>query len=106
MVSGGNSGYQAIHIAAHFGAARILLLGFDMREAPTAAGGQPRRHYFGNHPPTCNSKGRFHVWIKNIRSLAAYLQAKGVRVVNCTPNSALTLQRSTIEAEFPPAQVA
>ena len=101
MVSGGNSGYQAIHIAAHFGAARILLLGFDMREGPTADGGQPRRHYFGNHPPPCNSKGRFHRWIMNIRSLVACLEAKGVRVVNCTPGSALHMARSTIEAEFP-----
>jgi hypothetical protein len=101
MVSGGNSGYQAIHIAAHFGAARILLLGFDMREAPTAMGGQPRRHFFGNHPPTCNSKGRFHVWIRNIQSLCRYLNAKGVSVVNCTPGSALHMTRSTVEAEFP-----
>lgn len=99
LVSGGNSGYQAVHLAAHFGARRILLLGFDMREV------NMRRHYFGNHPPPCNSKGRFDRWIRNFRSLAAYLETKGVALINCTPGSALTgMKRSTLEAEFPPEQ--
>ena len=100
MVSGGNSGYQAVHIAAHFGATRILLVGFDMREVTG------RRHYFGNHPAPCNSKGRFHIWIRNFQSLAAYLGAQGVQVVNCTPGSALKgLKVSTLDKEFPPASL-
>ena len=97
VVMGGNSGYQAVHIAAHFGAARILLFGFDMREV------NKRRHYFGNHPAPCNSKGRFHQWIRNMQQLAMHLRKRGVTVVNCTPGSALTgLPVSTLEVEFPP----
>ena len=100
VVSGGNSGYQAVHIAAHFGAARILLFGFDMREVNVA--GVQRRHYFGNHPPPCNSKGKFERWIVNFKSLAPVLEKRGVALVNCTPGSALrSLQVSTLEQEFP-----
>lgn len=105
IVSGGNSGYQAVHIAAHFGATRILLFGFDMREAAPPGGGQPRRHYFGNHPPPCNSKGRFDRWIRNFVSLATYLDTRRVKLINCTPGSALRIARSTLEAEFPPLPV-
>lgn len=100
VVSGGNSGYQAVHIAAHFGAARILLFGFDMREV------NKRRHYFGNHPAPCNSQGRFGVWITNFERLAKALEQRGVAVVNCTPGSALRgLKVSTLEAEFPVQEV-
>ena len=108
LVSGGNSGYQAVHIAAHFGAARILLFGFDMREVNV--GGMRRRHYFGNHPAPCNSQGKFDRWIKNFERLATDLGKRGVQLVNCTPGSALRgMTVSTLEREFPPlapAQVA
>lgn len=42
--TGANSGYQAIHLAAHFGARRIILLGYDMR----CSGG--RTHWHEGHP--------------------------------------------------------
>lgn len=96
VVSGGNSGYQAIHVAAHFGATRILLVGFDMRES------NGRRHYFGRHPPALNSRGKFDRWIRNIVKLAGALDALGVHVVNCTPGSAIRgIRTSTLDAEFP-----
>jgi hypothetical protein len=38
--SGGNSGFQALNIAAQFGATRILLIGFDMHAAKGA-------HWYG-----------------------------------------------------------
>jgi hypothetical protein len=38
--TGGNSGYQALHVAIHAGAARVLLCGYDMH------GG----HWHGKHP--------------------------------------------------------
>lgn len=96
IVSGGNSGYQAVHVAAHFGASRILLFGFDMREV------NKRRHYFGNHPAPCNSAGRFPTWIRNFAALAQALEKRGVQLVNCTPGSALRgLKVSTVDAEFP-----
>ena len=69
VVSGGNSGYQAICVAAHFGATRILLFGFDMRTHGK------RRHYFGNHPPPCNTTGKYADWITNLKTLARELEA-------------------------------
>ena len=96
VVAGHNSGYQAVHIAAHFGATRILLFGFDMKEV----GG--KRHYFGSHPAPLNSRGRFAIWIKHMRMLSAALAKHGVEVVNCTPGSALTgFKVSTLDQEFP-----
>ena len=96
VVGGGSSGYQAVHIAAHFGATRILLFGFDMREVGKL------RHWFGNHPAPLNNRGRFHRWIQSMRSLSAALAKRGIEVVNCTPGSALTgIKASTLDKEFP-----
>lgn len=96
MASGGHSGGGAVHLAAHFGATRILLVGFDMRT------NGKRRHYYGNHPPPLNSLGRFATWIKQMRALSTALAARGVTVVQCTPGSGLRLAHtSTVEAEFP-----
>jgi hypothetical protein len=96
LAAGGNSGYGAVHVAAHFGATRILLVGFDMRTDGK------RRHYFGSHPPALNSMGRFATWIKQMLALQRALAGKGVTLVQCTPGSALRLTHtSTVEAEFP-----
>ncbi|HEX9905213.1 MAG TPA: hypothetical protein VGA77_09640, partial [Propylenella sp.] len=44
--SGGNSAYQAVHIAAHAAARRIVMLGVDYRP-----GERGMSHCFGDHPP-------------------------------------------------------
>jgi len=77
----GNSGAQAIQIAAKSGAARILLFGFDMR------GG----HWHGAHakPLRNASPGTFEKWIKSMEALAAELAKRSIAVVNCTEGSAL-----------------
>jgi hypothetical protein len=84
LVSGGNGGYQAVHIAAQRGARRILLCGFDMREV----GG--KKHWFGDHPDKLNSKQTYRNWINNFAAFAPVLRDLGIDVVNCTPGSALT----------------
>lgn len=83
LVSGGNSGYQAIHLAVHFGATRIFLCGFDMNHV------DKKRHWFGNHPPRLNSRGNYAAWIVAFNRLAPFLQKRGVEVLNCSPRSAL-----------------
>lgn len=92
---GKNSGYQAIHIAAHLGARRIILLGFDMR--PTSDG---VLHWFGNrsyHPANPTVFQTF--MIPKFPALAAELKKRAIDVVNCTPGSALTCFRtSSLEA--------
>jgi hypothetical protein len=79
--TGGNSGYQAIHLAAHAGARYIVLCGFDMHGA----------HWHGRHPdPLRNAgPGMFDKWVPRFATLERELSARGVRVVNCTPGTAL-----------------
>lgn len=84
LVSGGNSGYQAIHLAVHLGATRIILLGFDMKD-----GRNRRRHWFGNHPKKLDSRGNYSLWLRAFDKLAKVLDHKGIEVLNCTPDTAL-----------------
>jgi hypothetical protein len=83
---GGNSGYQAINLAYHFGASRILLLGYDMAYRGGAV------HWHGKHPPALINpdQGTLRGWAENFTALSADLEREGVEVINCTPGSALT----------------
>ena len=89
---GGNSGYQALNLAVHFGARRILLLGYDM-------GG---RHWFGDHPASLPVQSNYRIFLDNFATLPNDLARAGVEVINCTRDTALTVfPRSTIERELP-----
>lgn len=83
--TGRNGGYQAINLAVHLGAARILLLGYDMKAAADG-----RTHWFGDHAewPTRPSIFR-DVFLPHFEGLARALDEIAVDVVNCTPGSAL-----------------
>ena len=80
--TGWNSGYQALHLAAHFGAKRVLLLGFDMH----AAAGE---HWFGDHRWRKGYKSRYPLFARAFTDGAPEFAKRGVDVVNCTPGSAL-----------------
>ena len=82
IACGANSGYAALCLAAKLGAAVVHLYGYDMREV----GGRMRR--FDYHA-NLNSKPRFSHWIQNFNLLAPELEKRGVKVINCTPGSAL-----------------
>jgi hypothetical protein len=84
LATGGNSGYQAVHLAVHYGATRIIMLGFDMKEGPNK-----RRHWFGNHPGVLNAIGNYGPWIRSFKQLAPVLKKMGIEALNCTPGSAL-----------------
>lgn len=75
--NGRNSGYQAINLAVHLGATRVLLLGYDMRGD----------HWFGHHPD--QSKPPFAVCLARFKTLVEPLKALGVTVINCSPKTAL-----------------
>lgn len=81
---GGNSGYQAINLAYLWGAARIVLLGYDMKRT----GG--KSHWFGDHPKGLSGNSPYTKWVENFDRLAADLRDEGVRVVNATRETALT----------------
>lgn len=95
--TGNNSGHQAVHIAAHAGAARILLAGFDMRKAGDGD------HWHGAHPQglretTAETYAR---WVERFEPMARALADRGVDVVNCTPGSALRcFRRARLEDEL------
>lgn len=83
--TGRNSGYQAINLAVHLGATRILLLGYDMQPGP---GG--RKNWHGNHK---NPHGRlgsdYPGFRKKFETLVQPLQVAGVEVINCSRSTAL-----------------
>lgn len=86
---GSNSGYQAINLAFHLGARRIVLLGYDM-------GATGNTHWFGEHPDEiASSSGArdFGEFLTAFPALAADLKAEGVDVVNCTTTTALAAFR-------------
>lgn len=80
--NGGNSGYQAINLAVHLGASRIILIGFDLK--PSADG---RHHWFGDHtewnPPN------YIAMYPAFFLLPQAARDAGVEIVNCTPGSVL-----------------
>lgn len=75
--TGRNSGFQAIGLAVHFGASRILLLGYDMG---LAADG--REYWHAPHPE--NHQSPYPQMIEAFDSLVEPLAALGVSVVNCS----------------------
>jgi hypothetical protein len=79
-----NTGYRAVNLAFHFGAKRIILLGYDMKR-----GDGPKRleHWHGDHPVP--SRSQYPTFIKYFLTIVDPLKEHGVEVVNCTPGSAL-----------------
>lgn len=75
-VCGYDSGTSAINLAYHFGATEIILLGYDMRGK-----------HFCKHPLETISQEHFDRHMRPLEALAKDCQAKGVRVVNCSPTS-------------------
>lgn len=93
LALGGHSGYQAIGLAVHLGATRIVLLGYDLQ----ATGGQ--QHWFGEHQH--GSPGRklpFNLFAYHFPSIVEPLQQRNVTVINASRETALELfARMTIQ---------
>lgn len=81
---GGNSGFQAINLAVQFGAAKIILIGFDMRI-------DRGLHWHGKHGRGLNNPSDLNVakWRRVIDGAAPRLASLGVAVINCSAVSAL-----------------
>lgn len=90
LAQGLNGGLAAIHLALWFGAARILLLGYDCQATNGAL------HWHGPHEG-CNNPNEmsFRMWQKQYRQTDRHIRD---RIVNCSRETALTVfARSTIE---------
>lgn len=88
---GCNSGYQAINLAYHFGAKRIILLGYDMQFT------RGESHWFGDHPD--GIKSSYGDWIGKYNTLARHAHNLELEVINCTRITALTcFPRESLES--------
>jgi len=84
LMSGGNSGWQAINLAVLAGAKTVLLLGYDAREP---ASGRDS-HWFGEHPKRAPADA-YAKYRQACKAGAPSLKAADVRVINCSPGSAI-----------------
>jgi hypothetical protein len=89
--TGKNSGFQSIGLAVHLGAAKIVLLGFDM-----SADAKGREHFFGPHwhgqpVPLAAFRDLFG-------TLAEPLAQMGIAIINASRETALTcFKRASLE---------
>jgi len=85
---GANGGYQVVNLAYHWGARRILLLGYDCQADPYDP---ERTHWFGQHPGNLErgSPEKFGKWIRRYRALYDDLKAEGVELINCSRQTAI-----------------
>ena len=81
--TGRSSGYQAVNLAVLFGAKKIILIGYDHGFPGNKA------HWFGDHPDKVRSW--YERWIPCWETLPDQLKKIGVQIINCTPDSALTV---------------
>ncbi len=84
---GRNSGYQAVGLALLFGAARVVLLGYDM-----AMHGN-RSHWHGDHKGLNNPRAhQLNNWCEIFATLAEAMKARKhpAEIVNCSRATALT----------------
>jgi hypothetical protein len=83
--TGRNSGHAAINLAVHLGAARIILLGYNL----SYRNGQA--HFFGNHPPGLpQSSSLYPGFRRTFSTLVEPLTQLGIEVFNCTEETSLT----------------
>lgn len=76
--TGANSGYQAIHLAVHFGAKRIILLGYDMQVD------RARTHWHEGHPgqqPSSLQATLTQTFLPKFQGLVEPLRERGIEVI-------------------------
>lgn len=101
---GAHSGYQAINLAMHLGAERVLLLGYDCR--PDAKG---RRHFFGNHPKGLaqTAPSQYALWARSYDSLMQDAKKRGLQIINCSRETAIrSIPRGVLEQQLDAAVAA
>lgn len=79
-----NSGGAAVNLAVHFGAKKIVLLGYDMGHDS-----RKHSHFFGNHKFPLRDGSPFDLFMETFKHQVAPLRQLGIDVVNCSRKSAL-----------------
>lgn len=92
--TGKNSGYQAINIATLLGVTTIYLCGFDLKIGANGAS-----HWHGDHPNGIRST--YAPWRPLFDDLAHDAELLGIKIFNCSDDSALTsFQRCSLSEVF------
>ena len=84
VAAGSNSAFQVANWAARCGAKRLVLLGVDCHS--------PNAHWHGGHThkeATDQKPQLMNTWIMAWRNAAPEYDKRGIRVINCSPGSAL-----------------
>lgn len=76
---GMSSGFQSINLAFHAGVRDFVLLGYDCKGT----------HWHGDHPAPLKASLPHARWIEHFAALAKDLRDEGVRIVNCSPGTAI-----------------
>lgn len=94
LKNGRNGGYQAIGLAVHLGAKRIVLLGYDMQKGPKG-----EQHWHPDHP---NKMGPdYRKWLGLFETLVQPLAKRGIEIVNCTRSTQLDcFPKASLESVF------
>lgn len=81
---GNNSGLRAIYLAERLKPARILLVGYDMHMGNGV-------HWHDRHAGHLHNPGtgEARMWVTEMERIGPRFLAKGVKIVNCTPGSAI-----------------
>lgn len=79
-----NSGAAAISLAAHLGAKRIILLGFDM-----GGGSTPETHFHTEHSGYLKTPPPFWKHLVGFPVIQNDANARGIEIINCSPESAI-----------------
>lgn len=84
MAAGATSGTRAIYLAERLGANPVLLVGFEMHCDNGI-------HWHPPHNGRLRNPGEneMAVWREDIERLAPIFAGRGMRIINCTPTSAL-----------------
>lgn len=90
---GWNSTHAATHLLVHLGARRIVLFGADFRHGATA------QHFHSGYGEGTVLQEAVDRWKGAFSKLAPILAAKGIEVINASPDSALTVFRKTSIAD-------
>lgn len=80
VMTGSNSGYQALNIAFHSGGKPIFLVAYDMRFEGT------RSHSHNGHPMK-HDQSAYLGYAKRFETTQKPLRARGIDVFNCSPCS-------------------
>ncbi len=88
----GNSGQHALNMVYLMGAKEIILLGYDFQNT------NGMTHWHGNHKHGLGNGAAHEPRIKHMNIAAQDLKERGVKVINCTRETALTcFERKNLE---------